>query len=526
MADAKKEKCVGDLFWADQVAAQVISERGNKELYVCASGISPSGVVHFGNLRETMTVDIVARALKNKGKKVRAIHSWDDFDRFRKVPAGIPADYEKYVGVPYSKIPDPCLCHNSYAEHFESLFEAELKKIGIFPEFIRQHEQYEKCVYAEEIKLAINERQKIREILNKYRENTLPESWYPIEIFCEKCSKDLGKVVEYDGSYRIKYCCECGFNGEADFRKNGIVKLLWRVDWPMRWAYEGVDFEPGGKEHSTPGGSRTTAKEIVEAVWKKKAPVYKKYEYIILKGAGGKMSGSKGNVITLSEVLKVYEPEIVRFMFAGIRPDAEFSVSFDLDVLKVYEDFDSCERIYYGKEEAKDEKELTNNKRIYEMSCVNLKTQMPFQPSFRHLTTILQVYENDFEQVKGYYKKELKTQEDLDKLKARAGCAWNWLQKYAPDDMKFEVQEKVMAKLTEQEKKSVKALAQLMKQGILDEEELGKRIYSLAQDLGVKPQDFFRAAYKALLNKEKGPRLAPFLLMLGDRATQLLEHVK
>jgi len=34
----------------------------------------------------------------------------------------------------------------------------------------------------------------------------------------------------------------------------------------MRWAHEQVDFEPGGKDHSTPGGSFDTGKEIVKLV--------------------------------------------------------------------------------------------------------------------------------------------------------------------------------------------------------------------------------------------------------------------
>ena len=92
----------------------------------------------------------------------------------------------------------------------------------------------------------------------------------------------------------------------VDFRKKGIVKLPWRVDWPMRWNYEKVEFEPAGKEHSTPGGSRTTANIIVKEVWNREPPVHKMYDFIILKGQGGKMSGSLGNVITLREVLEIY----------------------------------------------------------------------------------------------------------------------------------------------------------------------------------------------------------------------------
>ena len=82
-------------FWADAIADQIIKQKGEKDEYVCASGITPSGQVHIGNFREVITTDMVVRALRDKGKKVRFIYSWDDFDRFRKVPKGVDKSYEK-----------------------------------------------------------------------------------------------------------------------------------------------------------------------------------------------------------------------------------------------------------------------------------------------------------------------------------------------------------------------------------------------------------------------------------------------
>ncbi|WP_315329411.1 class I tRNA ligase family protein, partial [Treponema socranskii] len=76
--------------WADRVADTIVSERGERDLYTCASGITPSGTVHIGNFREIITVDLVVRALRDRGKNVRFIYSWDDYDVFRKVPANMP----------------------------------------------------------------------------------------------------------------------------------------------------------------------------------------------------------------------------------------------------------------------------------------------------------------------------------------------------------------------------------------------------------------------------------------------------
>ena len=71
--------------WADQMAERIIREKGDKECYTCASGITPSGTVHIGNFREIITVDLVVRALRERGKRVRFIYSWDDYDVFRNV---------------------------------------------------------------------------------------------------------------------------------------------------------------------------------------------------------------------------------------------------------------------------------------------------------------------------------------------------------------------------------------------------------------------------------------------------------
>ena len=43
----------------------------------------------MGNLREVFTTHLVAEALRRRGREVVHLHSWDDYDRFRKVPAGV-----------------------------------------------------------------------------------------------------------------------------------------------------------------------------------------------------------------------------------------------------------------------------------------------------------------------------------------------------------------------------------------------------------------------------------------------------
>jgi len=68
--------------WADQTAEKIIRERGDLDVYTCASGITPSGTVHIGNFREIISVDLVVRALRDRGKNVRFIYFWDVYGVF------------------------------------------------------------------------------------------------------------------------------------------------------------------------------------------------------------------------------------------------------------------------------------------------------------------------------------------------------------------------------------------------------------------------------------------------------------
>jgi len=479
-------------FWADAIADQIIRQKGNKKEYVCASGITPSGQVHIGNFREVITTDMVVRALRDKGKKVRFIYSWDDFDRFRKVPKGVDASYEKYLGMPISDIPSPFDDSISYSEYNEKKFEASLSKVMIKSEFIYQNEMNKKSSYADLIKVALENREKIMEILDKFRKEPLADDWWPIMIYCDSCKKDLTKITSVDG-YNVSYGCECGHSETFDIRKKGIVSIRWRVDWPLRWRYEHVDFEPGGIDHSVYGGSFTTAKEIAKEVFDFEPPIYQFYEWISVKG-GEAFSSSSGNALMLSEVEEIYEPAVLRYLFVGMKPKSAFNISFDNDVISIYEKFDALEEKYFGG------KCNPHEKRMYEMSVVDVPKKLPKRTGFRHLVTLVQIGET-----KG-----------LDKV--RVEKVSNWLKKYAGDDMKFEIQKKVSGKFNAKEKKALIALKEnLEAKEYKSDKELFDSFYELCEKAEIKNTDFFAAAYRAIIKKEKGPRLASLIMMVGPK---------
>lgn len=530
--------------WADQQAARIIKEKGDRDCYTCASGITPSGTVHIGNFREIITVDLVARALKDRGKNVRFIYSWDDYDVFRKVPANMPKPevLEKYLRYPITMVPDTFERDENYARHHEKDIENQLPRVGIHPEFLYQADRYRANRYVEGMKKAMQNRNVIKECLNAYRddEHKMDDSkeYWPVAAFCCKCNKDTTKITDYDGEYGITYICEaCGHTEKGDLRTSKEFKLGWRVDWPMRWNEEQVCFEPGGKDHISPGGSYDTAKLVSKKIYGWDAPVTMKYDFVRLKGVPGKMSSSKGKVISLVDALEVYQPEVLRYIFASNKVDHEFSISFDLDVISIYEAYDKTERIVWGLEEPKEknpEKKaqiIAQEKRLYELSQIEgIPAVMPYQVPFRLLTTLLQTYSGNVDAVINALGDVKPEQEET--LRKRCACAWYWIRESAP-----ECAEDMCFALREDGSKAEDITGDMLKAVVRVREEVVPKVgtyavdkdcqqdmYTIATELGLEAKDLFRALYHALINKDQGPRLANFMKIIGrEKLTKILK---
>ncbi len=510
--------------WADQVAKRVIAQKGDKELYTVASGITPSGLVHFGNFREVITVWLVVRALLDRGKKVRFIYSWDDYDTFRKVPKNMPKQemLKEKLFQPVVDIPDPYEKEDSYALMGERPFEKEiLEKMQMEVDFIYQHKMYRAGKYKEGIRKALENETKIREILNEHRTSPLNSDWSPALVYCEKCNRDKTIITTFKNDF-ISYNCElCNHKGKENLNTTSKVKLRWRIDWPMRWDFEKLDFEPAGKDHSTQGGSRTTAQIIQKEVWKTEPPVYLQYDFIGIKGGAGKLGSSTGTGIALSKILDIYTPEMVRWIFASYQPNRDFNVSFDLDVLTAYETFDRQERAVFGKEKV-GEKKLNYYKRIYELSFSTLKDmpkKISFRPAFRHLCNNLQINGLDIEATKKHYIDEIKNNNDENSFLERAEKAKYWIENYAPAEFKFMLHSVENAKidsLNNAEKKMIKSLIEYLEnEKVLDEKELKNFFYAKIPELEIDAKEFYQKLYMLLIGKNHGPKIAMFLVNIG-----------
>ncbi len=521
--------------WADVAAARTISTNPGVEAFTVAAGITPSGVVHIGNFREVITVDLVARALRDQGKQVRFIYSWDDFDVFRKVPKGMPQPemLEQNLRRSIADVPDPFGEHDSYASHNIAALEGSLGPLGIEPEFIRQHQMYRKGAYAQGIRRALEQRATIRRILDQHRKQPLAEDWLPLAGFCDACGRD---EIDFgwDGEWVVHYTCRnCGHEADVDLREGGNIKLPWRVDWPMRWAHEQVRFEPGGKDHSSAGGSYDTGKEIVSEVYGFSAPQYVAYDFVRIKGAGGKISSSAGGAITVADCLEIYEPEILRWLFVSYRANTEFQISFDLDVIKIYEDHDRQLRLAHDPDDGgkADKKRQVARRTLQLASIDNRRIQggepAPWLPPFRGVSMIMQIYDGDVERTVQHYRQigECVSEADQACLERRAACAWAWIEKYAPEDFRYRIRTEPKTRdLSDEERIVLSKLVEVLRQNPgVDEAGLVPHMKNLTEGTSLAARDFFPVAYDLLIDRPKGPKLTTLLTTMGtERAVPLL----
>ena len=70
------------MHWADVVAEKLL-ESGKD--HVISSGITPSGPIHLGSLREILTADAIVRTVNKKGGKAKLVYIADNADPLRKV---------------------------------------------------------------------------------------------------------------------------------------------------------------------------------------------------------------------------------------------------------------------------------------------------------------------------------------------------------------------------------------------------------------------------------------------------------
>ncbi|WP_133825379.1 lysine--tRNA ligase [Actinomycetospora succinea] len=536
--------------WVSTMADEVIEAAGPGNKIVCASGLSPSGPIHLGNLREVMTPHLVADEIRRRGHDCEHLISWDDYDRYRRVPAGVDPAWSEHIGKPLSAVPAPFGSpFDSWAEHFKAPMIAALEDLGVPFRGVSQTEMYTSGAYRDQVLLAMRERQKIDGILGRFRTKkkdaaadddpdddadvVTSAEYFPFKPYCGGCGRDDTTITAYDDdSTEMTYTCACGFGETVLLRDFTRGKLVWKVDWPMRWAYEGVHFEPSGVDHSSPGSSYQVGGLIVDEVFGGRQPIGPMYAFVGITGQA-KMSSSRGSVPTPGDALEILEVPVLRWQFARRRPNQAIKVAFDQEIHRLYDEWDALGRkVAAGTAGGI---ETTGHVR----AVTTAERELPRTPepvAYRTLASVVDITAGDPAQLERILAGVGAT---LEGARPRLDRAAQWVENYMPDDahtrLRDEPDTALLASLDDQDREAVAMLRDhLTDDWSLDG--LTTLVYGVPKKqaglpLDVKPTDelkaaqrrFFVVVYQLLVGADTGPRLPTLLLAAGpERVRHLL----
>lgn len=485
--------------WADVLADDIINQRGRR--HVVNTGITPSGEIHVGNMREVVTADAIHRVLAERGDTSRLLYIADTYDPLRHVyPFLDPQRYRGEVGKPLSEIPCPCGQHPSYAEHFLAPFLRSLERLGIFPTVHRADQLYKAGVYNDAIVIALQQCDRIRTILKEETGRETPEDWSPFNPLCPACARiTQASVLGFSAeAHTVDYACGCGERGTVSMAGGG--KLTWRVDWPARWQIFGVTVEPFGKDHASKGGSYDTGVRIAREVYGIEPPYPVPYEWLSLAGRGD-MSSSKGNVLPIHAMLEVVPPEVLRYLILRVPPQRSIRMDPGLPLLQLIDEYDDVEA-------------KSRDSRALELSAIS--GIQPVGVPFRHMVTVVQAAQGDMDQGMEILRRNGYRLDNVDGLRQRAAYAQRWLATFAPEELRFQIQGQLPPAahgLTTEQKQALQLLGERLSVGMTGEQ-IHQLIYSLKDELGAKPDLLFKAIYAVLLGKTQGPRAGWFLSTL------------
>jgi len=559
--------------WVTRAADDAIrhhEKSGASGPVTCSSGISPSGSIHLDNLREFLMPHFVADELRRRGVPVRHLHVWDDYDRFRRVPAGVDPSYAEHIGRPYTSVPDPWGCHATWSDHFKEPIITALHDLGVDMEEISQTERYRSGVYRDEVLRAVRRRGDIDAVLARHRtrrsepdigtdEHSAQEAaamadsvanddegedaaagvgYFPFKPYCRDCGRDTTTVTAYDDETTdLAYTCSvCDYHGSTNLATQDEGKLVWKADWPMRWAFEHVDFEPAGMDHATPGSSFTVGHELVESVWDYPRPAWFGYGFVGFAGVQ-KMSSSAGGAPTAADALRVLEPGILRWLYVRRQPRQTFDIEFGLEVVRLYDEWDALAR-KAADPERRDVQTLAYDRASSTMTAGALPTPEVVVP-FRMLSSVADVTAGSAEQISRIVATMGHPHDSVEQLEPRLSRAIAWTEEFVPaadrTTVRTEPDAAAIEALSSQEREWLALLLQGL-QGDLELDAVTSLVYGVPKlargmSLDEKPTDevkadqkeFFRLLYHLLVDAERGPRLPTLIVALGaDRVRRLL----
>jgi lysyl-tRNA synthetase, class I len=497
--------------WLNSIVDDLLKRYPDGEILI-ESGGSPSGTHHVGHMREFATADAVLLELRRRSRKARHIYFADDLDALRKVPVDVPATYEQYLGVPLCDTPAPDGSQRSYADYFLSQLQRATASLGIEVEFIRAHEKYRSGYFVPTIERSLERIPQARKALEDVSGRRLDDNWSPIQVMEQGRLKKRKFLTLNKTAKTLEYEDAKGVPQTIAYDK-GEVKLDWRLDWPGRWWLLHVQVEPSGRDHMTKGGSYDTGVQIMRDVYEAEPPYPIAYDFINMVGDTKKMSASKGTGLDAEEGSTIMPPEVVRYFILRAAPAKRLYFDPVNGVVQLMDEFAAFA--------AKADKTESEEQLWYICTRGNGTHRSVSRVPFSLLVASYQASLKDVDitlSVLSRTEYAAVAAEEADIIKAELKFIDEWLEKRAPDEVKFALAEHADAgQFTDEEKIYLKALADKIETApqSADGAWFHNAIYELKDQTGLPPKEMFSALYRALIAKPSGPRAGWFLSILS-----------
>lgn len=482
------------MFWADRIAKDII-QSGKFKPYWVDDMKTPSGRIHVGGLRAVTTHDIVYKALLDQGVvRAKFTYVFDNHDPMDSLPNYLPKEYEKYLGMPLFMIPSPEKGFKDYAECFAKEFQDGFRRIDCNPEIIWTTDLYFSGKINDGIRKCLDNADKIRKIYEDLYKKKIAKDWYPFNVYCPNCGKvSTTRVTGWDGK-EVAFECRvdavnwtkgCGHKSSiSPFATKDKIngKLPWKVEWAVKWQAIGITIEGAGKDHMTAGGSHDLAKRVAEEILDYRTPYAFAHEFFLI--GGRKMSTSKGAGISVVELLEILPPELVRFLI--VKTKLNQAIDFDPGGDTIPKLFDDYQKVATSSDE--------DLKRIFKFSQV---TENPKPLPKTRFIDLVQAIQSP----------NIKIEEDA---KTWVPYARIWLERFAPEEIKFKVTDVKVELSSDQKKYLLKVAGELDKEW--DPEELQAKLYDWAKELNIPTHKAFAGIYLSLFGKKYGPKAAWVIL--------------
>ena len=495
------------MFWADKLIENLSKDRQ----HIINDSKTPSGRAHVGALRGVLIHDVMFRLLKERGFDVRYTFGVDDYDPLDEIPYGKDEHYAQYLGMPLCSVPPPPgSSATDMSDYYITEFFSVFKYLGVNAETYRLRDIYRAGEFDEAIDIILKNAPIVRKVYKEISGSDRSQSWYPLQVVCENCGRiGTTEVSHYDGK-EVVYSCRadlvkwatgCGYKGKiSPFSGNG--KLPWKLEWVAKWATRGITIEGAGKDHTTKGGSRDVAANCLKKIFNKPAPLNIPYEFFLVEGA--KMSSSRGIGVAAGDMAEFLPPEILRFLMLRTQPNRPINFSPDeKSVVKLFNEYDRYHtQAFHGGESSSDVKE------VYRLSEVNPEGDY-FAPDIQLLQALVQMPHMDVVDEIRKRKSEPLTVIDLKHLERRIASIKYWLDKYATDDEKLQLQSSLpqsVNTLSALQRAFLNLLADRLPSSTWTGDHLQTVIFNIARITPIKQQDAFKAIYTALFGRELGPR--------------------